>query len=67
MILVAGTLSAFLVVAPWCRVDLSRFRDPVFISTNSVPRCVDRLRETWSGPLIGYWSLQCARGGAQPP
>ncbi len=60
-ILVAGTLSAFLVVAPWVGFNLSRFRDPVFISTGLGPTLASTdCAQTWSGPLIGYWSLQCA-------
>jgi 4-amino-4-deoxy-L-arabinose transferase-like glycosyltransferase len=61
LILVAGSLSALLVVAPWVGFNLSRFRDPVFISTGLGPTLASTdCAQTWSGPLIGYWSLQCA-------
>jgi len=54
-------LSALLVVAPWVGFNLSRFRDPVFISTGLGPTLASTdCAQTWSGPLTGYWSLQCA-------
>ncbi len=60
MILAAASLSALLVVAPWIGFNMSRFRDPVFISTGLGPTLASTdCAQTWSGSLIGYWSLQC--------
>jgi 4-amino-4-deoxy-L-arabinose transferase-like glycosyltransferase len=60
MILSAASLSALLVVAPWIGFNMSRFRDPVFISTGlGATLASTDCAETWSGPLIGYWSFTC--------
>lgn len=56
--LMAGV--ALLLIAPWTVRNLLRFEEPVPISTNSeevlfYANCED----TYSGPLIGYWSFNC--------
>ena len=48
------------VLAPWTIRNLVRFEEPVPVSTNSeevlfYANCPD----TYSGPLIGYWSFNC--------
>ena len=60
VILAAASLSALLVVAPWIGFNMSRFHDPVFISTGLGPTLASTdCPQTWSGSLIGYWSLEC--------
>ena len=60
VILAAASLSALLVVAPWIGFNMSRFHDPVFISTGLGPTLASTdCPQTWSGALIGYWSLKC--------
>jgi hypothetical protein len=60
MTLVAASLSALLIVAPWIGFNMSRFRDPVFITTGLGPTLASTdCAQTWSGPLIGYWSWTC--------
>ncbi|MFN8201341.1 MAG: hypothetical protein U0S48_02175 [Solirubrobacteraceae bacterium] len=55
------TLAAFVaVLAPWTIFNLTRFDDPVLISTNSNGLFVGaNCRDTYSGELIGAWRFQC--------
>jgi len=56
----AGTLAGLAVVAPWVGYNMSRFADPVFISTGLGPTLLGaNCDATWSGQLEGYWSYQC--------
>jgi 4-amino-4-deoxy-L-arabinose transferase-like glycosyltransferase len=61
MMLGAATLSALIVVGPWVGYNLSRFKDPTFISTGlGVTLASANCPDTWSGPMEGYWELKCA-------
>jgi len=55
------TLAAFVaVLAPWTIFNLTRFDDPVLISTNSNGLFVGaNCRDTYHGELIGAWRFQC--------
>ncbi|MEZ5121465.1 MAG: glycosyltransferase family 39 protein [Solirubrobacterales bacterium] len=55
------TLAAFVaVLAPWTIFNLTRFDDPVLISTNSNGLFVGaNCPDTYSGELIGAWRFQC--------
>lgn len=55
------TLAAFLaVLAPWTIYNLTRFDEPVLISTNSNGVFVGaNCEETYYGELIGAWRFQC--------
>ncbi len=56
---------AVVVVGPWVGYNLSRFRDPVFVSTGLGPTLASTdCAQTWYGPLTGYWSWRCE---TQPP
>jgi len=57
----AGALASALVVAPWVGYNLSRFKEPTFISTGlGVTLVSANCRATWYGPDVGYWSFPCA-------
>jgi 4-amino-4-deoxy-L-arabinose transferase-like glycosyltransferase len=61
MMLGAATLSALIVVGPWVGYNLSRFKDPTFISTGlGVTLASANCPDTYSGQLEGYWELKCA-------
>jgi 4-amino-4-deoxy-L-arabinose transferase-like glycosyltransferase len=60
MLGVAG-LSALVVVGPWVGYNLSRFKDPTFISTGlGVTLASANCDGTYGGQLEGYWELKCA-------
>lgn len=56
-----SVLLAFsLVISPWALYNSSRFQRPVPISTNGdVIVANTNCDTTWSGPLMGFWSLKC--------
>jgi 4-amino-4-deoxy-L-arabinose transferase-like glycosyltransferase len=56
-----GALFAVLVIAPWVGYNLTRFKDPVFVSSALGLALVSGNCESlYSGRLEGYWSFQCA-------
>jgi 4-amino-4-deoxy-L-arabinose transferase-like glycosyltransferase len=56
-----GALSALLVVAPWVGYNLTRFHDPVFISSGlGVTLASANCSIVYSGPYEGYWAYDCA-------
>ena len=60
-LLAVGALSALLVVAPWVGYNLSRFQDPVFISSGlGVTLASANCSNVYSGPYEGYWAYDCA-------
>jgi 4-amino-4-deoxy-L-arabinose transferase-like glycosyltransferase len=60
LILGIVALSALPIVAPWIGFNMSRFRDPVYVSTGLGPTLASTdCPQTWSGSLIGYWSWAC--------
>jgi 4-amino-4-deoxy-L-arabinose transferase-like glycosyltransferase len=59
-VLAVATVSTVLVIGPWVGFNLSRFRDPVFISSGlGATLASTDCPQTWYGPLTGYWSFQC--------
>jgi hypothetical protein len=57
-VIVTGLAAALL--APWTIYNLSRFDRPVLISTNDgLTLAGANCDQTYSGPGIGFWSLQC--------
>ncbi len=49
-----------LVIAPWVGYNLSRFNEPVFISSGLDPTvAVSNCDTVYYGPLLGYWSRPC--------
>lgn len=61
MALAAGLTVA--VIAPWALWNLSRFEDPVLVSTNDGTTLVGaNCPETYESGLIGSWSLRCVLG-----
>ncbi len=56
-----GCLMALLLVLPWVGYNMSRFTDPVFISSGfGITLASANCPQTWSGRFEGYWSLECA-------
>lgn len=55
-----AVIAALVPVAPWVGYNLSRFREPTFISTGegNVLRGAN-CRQTYYGSALGYWSLPC--------
>jgi 4-amino-4-deoxy-L-arabinose transferase-like glycosyltransferase len=63
-----GLVTAALVVAPWVGFNLSRFDDPVFISSGlGVTLASADCPTTFSGKYEGYWSMPCAVHYASEP
>jgi len=57
----AGCVGFVVLVGPWVGYNMSRFSDPVFISTGfGVTLASANCASTWSGPYEGYWSMPCA-------
>jgi hypothetical protein len=60
-ILVVGGLVAGCIVGPWVGYNMSRFKDPVYISDGfGITLASANCNQTFYGPLTGYWSFQCA-------
>ena len=56
----AGVLAAVLVIAPWIGFNLTRFKHPVFLSTQFEPLLASaNCDQTYYGDLIGYFSIPC--------
>ena len=56
-----GCAGFVLLVGPWVGYNLSRFQNPVFISSGlGVTLASANCAGTWSGPFEGYWSMPCA-------
>lgn len=50
-------------MAPWLGFNLSRFQRPVLMSNGiGSVLMVANCDQTYSGPLFGYWSINCAAG-----
>jgi peptidoglycan/LPS O-acetylase OafA/YrhL len=57
---VLSVLVCGLVIAPWVGYNLSRFNEPVFISSGLDPTvAVSNCDTVYYGPLTGYWSRPC--------
>ena len=60
LLAVAG-LTMAVIVGPWVGYNLSRFDDPVLISSGfGVTLASSNCAELYRGPYEGYWSLECA-------
>jgi 4-amino-4-deoxy-L-arabinose transferase-like glycosyltransferase len=56
-----GGIMALLLVAPWVGYNMSRFKNPVFISSGlGVTLASANCNETYYGTWEGYWSYECA-------
>jgi len=56
-----SALATVVVVAPWVGYNMSRFRDPTFISSGlGITLASANCATTYGGPLEGYWSVGCA-------
>ena len=59
--LAAAVIAAFVVLAPWTVFNISRFADPVPISTTfGVVIAGANCPATYSGTQIGSWNIDCA-------
>jgi 4-amino-4-deoxy-L-arabinose transferase-like glycosyltransferase len=60
-VLAVTAVAALAVVAPWVGYNMTRFKDPVFISTGlGVTLASANCHETYYGPFEGYWAWDCA-------
>ena len=58
--LVLAAAVAGAVVAPWTAWNLTRFDEPVTISTNDGTTLLGaNCRESYEGGFIGFWNLRC--------
>jgi 4-amino-4-deoxy-L-arabinose transferase-like glycosyltransferase len=59
---------AGLVLAPWVGYNLTRFNEPVTISTGFDPTAaVSNCNKVFYGPLLGYWWRPCILADPLPP
>jgi hypothetical protein len=57
----AAGVAAVLVITPWTLYNLSRFEEPVYLSSwFEVTLAYSNCDPVFHGPLVGYWSFQCA-------
>ncbi len=55
-----GLVATALVLAPWVGRNLAAFEDPTYISTgNGIALLGANCPATYSGPELGFWSIQC--------
>ncbi len=60
-LLAMAGLTMLVIVGPWVGYNMSRFDDPVFISSGfGVTLASSNCPELYQGPYEGYWSLECA-------
>lgn len=60
-LILVGAFSASVLVAPWIGYNMSRFKDPVFISSGlGVTLASTDCGQVFNGPFEGYWSFSCA-------
>jgi hypothetical protein len=60
LLAVAG-LTVLLLVGPWVGYNMSRFHDPVYVSSGfGVTLASANCAQLYQGPTEGYWSLECA-------
>lgn len=59
-LLAVGAVASLAAVGPWLAWNLSRFEEPVLISTNDGLTWIGaNCPTTYFTPAIGFWSLQC--------
>ena len=60
LLAVAG-LTIVVIVGPWVGYNMSRFDDPVYVSSGfGVTLASANCAQLYQGPYEGYWSLECA-------
>jgi hypothetical protein len=59
--------ASLVVIAPWWVRNLTTFENPVFLATGngSVLQSAN-CDETYSGPYLGYWNIECIVAGRPP-
>jgi hypothetical protein len=64
--LAVAILATMLVIAPWVGYNLARFRHPVYLSAQYPSLLASaNCDATYDGPLLGYFSMQCAASAAR--
>jgi 4-amino-4-deoxy-L-arabinose transferase-like glycosyltransferase len=59
--LLIGVLATLLVLTPWVGYNLTRFRRPVYLSSQGgITLAYANCDITYRGEFLGYWSLECA-------
>ena len=62
LLLGVGLAATVLVLAPWVGRNLVTFKDPTYLSTgNGLVLLGANCPQTYSGPDLGLWSVQCAK------
>ncbi len=62
--LVVAGVACVAVITPWVAYNLSRFEEPVYLSTGlDVTLVYTNCDSVFAGPLIGYWDIRCAGVG----
>lgn len=62
LLLGVGLIATAAVLAPWVGRNLATFEDPTYLSTgNGLVLLGANCPQTYGGPDLGLWSVQCAR------
>jgi 4-amino-4-deoxy-L-arabinose transferase-like glycosyltransferase len=62
-----GVLATSLILAPWVAFNLSRFSEPVLLSSDlGSTLAFSNCRAAYQGPAIGYGSFQCLASDLKP-
>jgi len=48
-----------LTMAPWVAYNLSRFEEPVLVSTGEQTLLAGNCRDVYRGPMVGFWTISC--------
>jgi 4-amino-4-deoxy-L-arabinose transferase-like glycosyltransferase len=60
-LIAASGLAAVIVITPWTLYNLSRFEEPVYLSSGfEVTLAYSNCDSVFHGPLVGYWDFGCA-------
>jgi 4-amino-4-deoxy-L-arabinose transferase-like glycosyltransferase len=54
-----GAATVGLTVAPWVLYNLSRFEEPVLVSTGEQTLLAGNCREVYDGDAVGFWTIDC--------
>ncbi len=67
LLLGVGLLATTVVLAPWVGRNMATFTDATYISTgDGLALLGSNCPQTYSGPYLGLWSLQCAESDPGP-
>ena len=65
--LVLAGVACVAVLAPWVAFNLSRFEEPVTLSTGlDLTLAYSNCESVYDGPMLGYWDFACAASALRP-